>query len=396
MTRAHYYASTTNVIGKNIADYLIAPVIRLGTALCTDSPNKAAGWASALTAGFYAYLTSDYFGREATMLDMNAREAVSAELGIPEDKLQFSDYWKSKNILVQKELQDLTKLNKWRYATDALFLLPLAGLWAQHSIPGFRRWLGKHEVKIKDAIDRHPHGLFKSGIGASIGDLLGVVGFSGKALYWQYETFEVKKTGHYEVVKLRETKESTGKMVDADDLLAILQRTREDQGMSKLNAKERSYIRPLLKQLADLSNETDSFGIGEIVYLIGMDKIRIHGPDGVTVSQEAIEQSKREIERVGKLGMNAIREENRQQREALIASGQLREEEPGFVARLQNDALNGALGFYQHLFGVADETTGFQPENGKKPQLKENSRFRFEEHISPRDAAEFIYGGTTR
>lgn len=381
MTRANFYASTQNVIGKNIADYLVAPVIRIGASLCTDNHNKAAAIASVVTAGFYSSLTSEYFGREATMLDMNAREAVSAELGIAEDQLKFSDYWKSKNIIVQKELQDFAKLHKVRYATDALFLLPLAGLWAQHSIPGFKNWLGKHEHRLDNAARAHGPGLFGGGIGRNIGDLLGVIGFAGKALYWQYETFKVQKTGHYEVVKLRETKESTGKLVEADDLLSILQRMREcDMNLPKLNAKERTFARPLLTRLAELCNATDSFGIGEVVYLIGLGKINIHAPDGKTISQEAIDHSMKEIERVGRLGMNAIREENRQKRAALAASGELTEEAPGFVGRMQNSALNGAVNFYERMFGVKDETKGF----------------RFEEHISPRDAGEFIYGGASR
>ena len=55
--------------------------------------------------------------------------------------------------------------------------------------------------------------------------------YAMKAGYWAYETFKVSKTSYYEVVKLLENIEGTGRNLSVDDLWSVYQRVRKDKGL---------------------------------------------------------------------------------------------------------------------------------------------------------------------
>src|SRR4051812_18588217 len=99
MTRAHYYASTVRNL-KYVANYALYPLAKIAGYYLFRDEVKATALASFLTTGFYAGLTTSFFGQESRMLEIIARDAVAAELGVKPEELTFSDYWRSKNHIV--------------------------------------------------------------------------------------------------------------------------------------------------------------------------------------------------------------------------------------------------------------------------------------------------------
>jgi hypothetical protein len=312
MTYFHYYATTTRALA-DFFKYGLFPITQLSASIVANKCFKltgdkrdaaAAEVARWVNAGAYAAITSTFFGMESDMIDSNGREAVSAEMGVDAKKLKFSDFSKSDNRIISKAYDDIMRLQKYRYGTDAMFLAPVALRYASTA-------MGKDWVRFRTVRD-HPdqysaarhivngHNTWDYGV------------YAGKAAYWAGETYAIAKTSHYEVVKLRENLEATGKDMSANDLLAVYQRTRTDNNQPMIETKqEYDALRPLLKRMAEEYNKHEKFGIPEIVYLIGLGKVSIHAEDHRTVSAEAIERSVAAIDKVAEIGLDGIREENK-------------------------------------------------------------------------------------
>lgn len=351
MTYFHYYSSTS----RNIADvfkYGINPALTAAAMFAMsrwcpkgDAQKEiAASWALIVSSLLYAGISSAFFGMETGDIDSNSRQAVAAELGIDPDKVRFSDYGKSGNDIVKHAYNQELGLQKWRFGTDAMFLLPIV----------FKSF------GDRDAFHNLSHSVY-----------------GGKAAYWAAETFLVNKSGHYEIVKIAENLASTGKDISVNDLLAVYQRTREeDKKLPMIETKQEfDAVRDLLKTMADEYNKRSGFGIPEIVYLIGLNKVNIHAADGKTFSPEAVAQSKHEIERVIKLGLDGIREENKKLRIA-GAQGEYKPER-GFVDRLADAGFNTTQSLIRNL-------------TGRKKLLKN------EEFISVRDPGDLVTASLRR
>ena len=121
--------------------------------------------------------------------------------------------------------------------------------------------------------------------------------------------------------------------ISLNHLIDVYQRARNDQKMPMIKADDavsHAALTKLFTQMVDAYNKHDGkFDIPEIVYLIGLNKINVHAADGKTVSQEAIAESEREIQRVITVGLDGIRAENKKLRE----SGQEFHENASHVAQ---------------------------------------------------------------
>lgn len=370
MTYFHYYATTSRNIDR-VLQYGIYPLATIvGFALSRNLPGpqqeRAARnfgrWVSALA---YGSLTTTFFGFESEMIDANARKAVATEMGVEPEKLSFSDYGKSDNAIIKRAYHDILMLQKYRFGTDALFLLPTA-------VQFTSKKLGKEWPESFSDVRKNPdkHGLTDIFFSRESTWEFGV--FAGKALYWAGETYVMSKSGHYEIVKMIENLESTGKDMSTNDVLAVFQRTRTDGNKPMIETKEEyDALRPLLKKVADAYNVRDKkMDIPEIVYLIGMNKINIYAEDGKTVSQEAIAKSNEAIDKVMTIGLDGIREENRQAR---LAQGQ-GEMPDALASKSFTDRLaDGAFKATQGLVGA------FKPRSSLR---------KHEEYISVRDPGE--------
>jgi len=313
VTYFHYYATTSRNIDR-VLQYGIYPLATIaGFALTRHLPigrqeTAARDFGRLISALSYGSLTTSFFGFESEMIDSNSRKAVAAEMGVDPDKISFSDYGKSENIIAKRAYDDILRLQKYRYGTDALFLLPTAVRMTSQKMG--KEWPSHSEITKNPS----KYGLGDIFLGRENTWEFGV--FAGKALYWAGETYAVSKSGHYEVVKLIENLESTGKDMSTNDVLAVFQRSRTDNKKPMIETKEEYDVaRPLLKKIADAYNQRDKkMDISEIVYLIGLGKINIHAEDGKTVSPEAVAKSNAEIDRVMTIGLDGIREENKKLR----------------------------------------------------------------------------------
>lgn len=303
MTYFHYYATTSRNLDR-VLQYAVFPLSYLTGYALFKEQDKANHFARVVSSGCYAALTSTFFALESEMIDANAREAVSAEMGVDPGSLKFSDYRDSSNVIVRRAYEDILRLQKYRYGSDALFLVPSALQYAYTATgnkwPRFRDVRSNPEKHQLIDVVANGHNTWDFGV------------YAAKSVYWAYETYAINKTGHYEVVKLRENFESTGKDISSNDLLAIYQRARTDRGLEMISTREEyDAIRPLLKKMAEEYNKRSGFGTSELVYLIGLGKINIHEQDGHAISRTAVEQSYREIQKMLDIGLAGIREENR-------------------------------------------------------------------------------------
>jgi len=323
MTYFHYYATTTRNLDR-VMQYGVFPLSKaLGLVLFQKlTPKKriecASNFARVASAGIYSILTTGFLGDESRMIEENSAMAVAAELGVDPKKLTLSDLKYSNNTIISGAHHDLMRLQKYRYGTDALFMLPIAMKYGSKAlgIP----WI-EHSRHINEMIEKE-----EKGQGTLTGTQLMLSGhnawdfsvLAGKAAYWAGETYLVQKSSHYEIMKLRENLGSTGKDLTFNDLLGVYQRARNDRKLPMID-KEKEYgvLRSLLGRLVEAYNKHDGkFGIPEIVYLIGLNKINIHGADGKTMEWNAIEASNQEIDKVLEVGLEGIRKEKANQREA--------------------------------------------------------------------------------
>ena len=363
MTHFHYYATTTGKTDR-ILQYGAYPVALLLSHYVFGADSaKASKVAQVATALCGAAMTSTFFGLETDIIDQDSYKAVAAEMGVEPDKVKFSDYNHSGNIIVRRAYEDLMKLQKWRYATDALFVLPAAISVAHKTL-----YPGAGVVKAP-----RPEG------GIDMNDVIRDVGpgLAGKSAYWAYETFMVDKTSHYEVVKVRENLESTGKRVGADDLLGIYQRARDDSHLKRVelsDAAEYNAIMPLLDRMAQAYNKHDGkFGLPEIVYLVGLGKINIYEPDNQTISKDAIERSNKAIDRVLDIGLSGITEENRKRNELGLPP--------------EKSCFSDALPSKKHKGGFADAFAD-AAYNTSQTVLSKMFPKRPEEYVTRRDPSE--------
>src|SRR5690606_7119699 len=122
--------------------------------------------------------------------------------GVEPDKLSFSDYKYTKNAIISNAHHDMMRLQKYRYGTDAMFLMPT---FLDRVYQGFTG----DKLPTTKRIQANPKDytwaqiLFNGHMAANYSVL------AGKAMYWAGETYFVQKSGHYEIVKLIEALEST-------------------------------------------------------------------------------------------------------------------------------------------------------------------------------------------
>ena len=322
MPRAGFALTGMRII-KDFSQYALYPITKVIALRATQNERSATAIASLTQTLFSTALTTNFFGKEAAMFDINAREAVAAELGIEAKDLKFSDYWDSQNAMVKREREDLLAAQIPRYATDISFLAPIA----------VNKYLGAHDIDGKHNIAKgisqetdksNPLSWLASHV--SLADTTTSLGHAGKALNWANETFNWPKTMHYEIVKLVELNESTDgdgkqtlkKETGVSDLLQIYQRYLEDEKKPRLSKDEVQALRPLLQSMADKWNKQTEpkFGTPELVYLIGMGKVNVRDEKGA-ISQQAIEESAKAIEHVGTVGLKGITEENKIKNQAV-------------------------------------------------------------------------------
>ncbi len=389
MTRAHYYASTTRNL-KDFAQYAVYPLFKTAAFLhYHDKPNglqKANLVAGLATTGFYGAVTTSFAGFESGMLDHNGRQAVAAEMGKKPEELNFSDYNDSNNIIIRREMNDYRFVQKARYLTDLLPMLPSAVDYMGEIMPEFKKAIEMGRESQSRGM-KNPVAIAAGAFGA----LDGLV-YAMKAIYWMYETYAIPKNSHYEIVKLEETVDNVKRKFEANHLIGVVNRAREDRARElveagkikkedisdyMLNEKvERNAIWPVLEHLATKMNESDTFNMPEMIYLVGNDKINvfvkdeagkeIKDADGNRVSTpETIRQAIAEIDHMAEVGLKGITEENRQKN---LASQPTPVPVPHtFIENVKRNALDLQYNTLSKIFGPQD---------------------RAEEYISPRDFGE--------
>lgn len=339
MTRHLYYATYSRNM-TNAIKYILFPLAWAAAGLAGKPPYQASLYASAACGIAYGAFTTKFAKDEAIVMDDNFREAVSAELGIAPEEVKFSDYGKSQNIIARNEYKDWKRVQKVRYATDTLAFLPIVLHGVLSCIPGAKG-------HIPDTAAGQPQSQ------SSWKWALGVLGlnemvYGAQSLYWVFETDKVRRSGQYETVKVRETLQALRKDIGFNDVFSILQRTRDDlreatgeERYRRYNYAEKEAIRPLVNLIIEKFFKT-KFGTSELMYLAGLDKINIHDRQG-NISQEAIDRSCQEIEKLAAIGIKGVREENRKQRAAGNISGSMPTRQNSWVDKLLDKTMGSLL-----------------------------------------------------
>lgn len=269
-----------------------------------------------------ALLTTAFLGLESHTLENVVKEAVTAEMGMDIDKFKPSDCKYSKNTIALEGYNDFISLQPKRYLKDLLFLTPSL-IEAMYKKGTGKAFLPVSK-EVEAAFDKRKDGYNKTKYKALDIIANGHVGwdmaiYTGTAAYWGYETFAIEKNSYYPVAQdiVGKIKPTEGN-IDLNHLIDIYQRTRNDKKLPMIAAddsKSHQALSYLFRIMVDAYNKHDGkMDIPEIVYLLGLNKINVHGPDGKTVSPEAVLQSEREIQRVMTLGLDGIREENKKLR----------------------------------------------------------------------------------
>lgn len=377
MTRALYYAQNARQ-DKDFFKYGIIPIAAtVGAALFPGDGHKCKVMAATFAGMAYNWLTFSFFGQEAEEFDRNTRAAVLAELGMDDHEFKLSDMWKSQNSIVKTERDDLVKVAGMRLATDAMAYIPLLLSFARKFVPedkkawfpyskesatdyetvgdkripfdrferaAQQRWDAKHPAPPEGA-SGHLHALHEVSRARSDSFRKALSAFpyaetvyAAKSLYWMYETNQMRESAHFQIVGVRESIGSDNGDMRFDQVFKIFQRARTDRGERMYTHDEKEVVRPLLNKIVDNYNRIDHFDMATIVYLFGLNKVRIHDEKG-QVSEEAIRQSEAEIEKLAAIGLEGVREENRHKR---IAEGTSHDNSPGFAERVRNTLVNAA------------------------------------------------------
>lgn len=332
MSHPHYYASTSRNLDR-VLQYGVYPFAYMVGLMLHKDNAKATQYARFSGAASSALLTTAFLGLESHTLDNVVREAVTAEMGIDQDKFKPSDCKYSKNVIAQEGYNDFIELQPKRYLKDALFLLPTL-VENAYNMSGKGKYTPPAHTNAEYTPPRREVAANFDARSSSYGkskfnnwDIFanGHVGwdmaiYTATSAYWGYETFGIEKNSYYPIAQdiVGKIKPTEGN-ININHLIDVYQRTRNDQKLPMIKADDgpsHAALTHLLTIMVDAYNKHDGkFDIPEIVYLLGLNKIKIHGEDGKTISQEAIKQSEREIERVLTVGLDAIREENKKLRE---------------------------------------------------------------------------------
>lgn len=360
MPRALYYASTVRNL-KDVVRYFVHPLFKTVAFAHFRNADKADIAASVVGTAFYGSLTAAFQGQESDIFDKNVRTAVAAEMGKDPAEIKFSDYMDSKNSIVTRELKDLQNITKIRYATDAVFLLPAAIYAASTIFPGLKKTYQRGRI---DHGGKPPKDANIAELAVGAFNLWDHLIYGTKAGYWAYETYGIPKTAHYEVVKTFENVESVGKKFTENDVLAIVNRAREDQGLGQITDKgERETLWPILTHVCDKLNHAHQFGVPELVYLIGLEKLNIFEKDAQgkekvgteegthVISQEKIQAAHEAIDMVAEKGLIGVAEENKQARMTFAGQAQM----PGG----ESQKMNGFAGKTQTTLGGTQKNNGF-------------------------------------
>jgi hypothetical protein len=293
---------------------------------------KATQYARFSGAAASALLTTAFLGLESHTLDNVVREAVTAEMGVSPEQFKPSDCKYSKNIIAQEGYNDFIELQPKRYLKDALFLLPTL-VENIYSMSGKGKYIPPANALHEYTPQRKEIVSNFDGRSSAFGkqkfnnwDILanGHVGwdmaiYTATSAYWGFETFGIQKNSYYPIAQdiVGKIKPTEGN-INSNHLMDIYQRARNDQKLPMVKADDaqaHKSLQHLFKLMVDAYNRHDGrFDIPEIVYLMGLNKINIYANDGKTVSQEAVQQSEQEIQRVLTVGLDGIREENRKLR----------------------------------------------------------------------------------
>ena len=336
MSHPNYYASTSRSLDR-VLQYGVYPFSYMVGLLARGRHADATQFARFSGAACSALLTTYFLGLESKDIDNIVRDAVTAEMGIDVEKFKPSDCKYSKNVIAQEGYNDFIALQPKRYLKDLLFLLPTmvetiygmsgkGNYTAPQSMKGYSSPPRKEVVSFFDPrSSKSPN--FKPDrpnwadilTNSHVGWDMAI--YTGISAYWAYETFAIEKNSYYPIAQdiVGKIKPTEGN-INLNHLMDIYQRTRNDKKLDMIKADDceaHTALNHLLTLMVDAYNKHNGkFDIPEIVYLLGLSKIQIHAGDGKTVSQEAIAQSEREIERVLTIGLDGIRAENKKLREA--------------------------------------------------------------------------------
>lgn len=348
MTHPHYYASTSRNLDR-VLQYGVYPFAYMTGLLLHRDNHKATQWARLSGAAASALVTTAFLGLESHAMDNIVRDAVTAEMGIDRDKFKPSDCKYSKNVIAREGYTDFIKLQPVRYIKDALYLLPTfiemaygfggkkGGAYAP-KMPISKEVRASFDPRHKD-YNPQKYSTWDIIANGHVGWDMSI--YMATSAYWAFETFLVDKNSYYPVAQdvVGKVKPTDGD-ISINHLLEIYQRTRSDQKLPMISTEEEhDAIRPLLERMVkEYNKHNGKMDVPEMVYLIGLNKINIHAADHKTVSQDAIAQSHKEIDKILSIGLNGIREENKKFHAEQNANEQMRHNK-SFTDRFSDEAI---------------------------------------------------------
>jgi hypothetical protein len=378
-----YWASTARN-AKDIAQYLVYPIFKVGALVTLKDANKANIIAGVATSAFYAGLTEVFLGREMDGFDRMARPAVAAELGKKPEDITFEDYLRSDNSAVKRRMQ-LFKHEHWqRYGVSLMPMLPTVMEYATRHINPGGALTKPHTEDIAKGNSRYRKD--NSGRPAPNAPVLehllhgwnlwDTVVYAGVALLWLYETYGVEKTFAYQGRKEMENSESLGLKVGPNNIAGLYNRMRGDRGLPHItNKHDREILWPLFEQVAEKVNHAHGFGLPEMMYLMGLRKLDVFKKDADghemlddkgcrQIDELAMKRALAELDLVEQKGLKAIAHDNHK------LAMKPKQSELGLVDKL-------SAKWYDMNFGLYKAVAG--------------RRKLFAENISPRDPSENPY-----
>jgi hypothetical protein len=353
MAVENFFISTAFRIG-DFVKYFTYPAVKAGSMFFTHGNERKSDLiAGTAGAGTYGGLTAHYTGMELENYDRLVRMAFAAEKGVDPKDIKASDYLDSENPIIRHRAELGAQLMKIRYPASALPLLPSAIDYALDHIPlaqrdQWSRWrMGGRPAKDAPAISHL----------INMNKVDNHIVYAAFAALYIYEQFVIRKSGIYDVAKVQETKQDVGRKEEADDLIGIFNRGREDAGKGMILGKaERNALWPILEKIAEKMQQSERFDLPEVVYLIGLDKVNPFAKDAggneikdrnghLVVDPEAVKRAYAEIDRVDELGLAGIAREKMQKR---LEQGMMpTPEKPAktHVSRLNRTLLDTQFGF---------------------------------------------------